>query len=87
MKITVAELKSIIQEEKTQALKEANPDGTISADEDDLREDLMASVEMEIDSLIDYINTQANDIGGPFRAPGIKRQALRLLADKIRMAR
>ena len=55
--------------------------------EDGERYDLMMSVETQMDELIEYIQTMAYTIGGPYRAPGIKAEAFRRIADKIHKVR
>ena len=87
MKITKRQLKRIIKEEKAKLVLEANPDGTISDDEEDLEEDLMAEIEVEIDRLIEFVRVESDKIGGGFRGPGIRSRALKLLANKIYGAR
>ena len=87
MKISKRNLRRIIQEEKEKLLSEANPDGTISGDEEDLEDDLMMEIEIQIDQLIDHVKKEAYAIGGPFRGPGLKARAFKLLADKIHRAR
>ena len=87
MKISKRQLRRIINEEKQRLVKEANPDGTVSDDEDGERDDLMMSVEMQMDELIEYIQTMAYTIGGPYRAPGIKAEAFRRIADKMHKVR
>ena len=87
MKISKRQLKRIIKEEKRKLVKEMNSDLTVSDNEDGDRQDLMISVEMQIDELIEYIQTQAYTIGGPYRAPGIKADALKRIADKIHKVR
>lgn len=82
MKITKGQLKRIIREEKAR-LSEANPDGTISDDEDEDFSNLLATVELQIDELVQYVKDEANRIGGPFRSPGYRRQAYLLMAEKI----
>jgi len=83
MKITKRQLRRIIREEKEKMLSEMNPDGTISGDEDEARQDLMDHVEMKLNELLDHIISESERIGGGFRGPGIKKQAFRLLADMI----
>jgi len=83
MKLTKRQLKKIIKEERHRLVREMNPDGTVSADEEEEREDLMMNVEMEIQNLIQFIAGEAERIGGSFRGPGIRKEALRLIADKI----
>ena len=72
MKITKRQLKRIIKEEKAKLVLEANPDGTISADEEDLEEELAMEVLMELDNLIQQVKEESRRIGGGFRGPGIK---------------
>ncbi len=87
MKISKKQLKRIVKEEKARLVREMNPDGTVSDDEDGERYDLMMSVETQVDELIEYIQTMAYTIGGPYRAPGIKAEAFRRIADKIHKVR
>ena len=72
MKITKKQLRRIIKEEKAKLFLEANPDGTISDDEEDLEEELASDVLMELDNLIQQVREEAMRIGGGFRGPGIK---------------
>ena len=83
MRITKRQLKRIIKEEKAKLVREMNPDGTISADEDEARADLLAHVEMTIDELIQHCIDEASRIGGSFRSPGIKRECKNLMLEKI----
>ena len=87
MRITKRQLKRIIKEEKSYLVREMNPDGTISDDEDEARYDLMAHVEMQIDELVQFVEDEAERIGGGFRSPGIRKEAFRLMAEKIHGAR
>jgi hypothetical protein len=64
-----------------------NPDGTISDDEDEARFELLAEVEMQIDELIQFVESSAARIGGDFRSPGIRKTAFELMAEKIHGAR
>lgn len=66
---------------------EKKSDGTISDDEDEREEDLMANVEVAIDDLIAMIDEEANDIGGSFRSPGIKSRVAKLIKSKLQKAR
>jgi hypothetical protein len=68
-------------------VREMNSDGTISADEDEARYDLLAMAEEQIDTLIQTVKAEAERIGGRFRSPGIKREVFQLLAEKIHKAR
>ena len=87
MKISKRQLKRIIKEEKAKLVLEANPDGTVSDDEEDLEDDLMMELEIEIDRLIQMIRIESDKIGGGFRGPGIRARAMKLLLTKIREAR
>ena len=83
MNITRRQLRRIIKEEKEKMLSEMNPDGTISADEDNERAIFMADVEEQAEELVRFIQMEAERIGGGFRSPGIRREALRIVADVI----
>ena len=82
MRITKRQLRRIIKEEKARLI-EMNPDGTISADEDEARMDLLTHGEMTIDELIQHCIDEAERIGGGFRSPGIKRECKNLMLEKI----
>jgi len=82
-KIIREELSKLESQDTKKTVSEANPDGTISGDEDNERSLLMAEVEEQLNEILDYIITESQRIGGPFRGPGIKKQAFRLLADMI----
>ena len=86
MKITKRQLRRIIAEEKHR-LSEANPDGTISADEGDREEELEGEILRELDNLIQNVRFEAEEIGGGFRAPGIRARIYRQMADMIHRAR
>ena len=83
MKITKNQLRRIIKEEKAKLIREMNPDGTISDNEDEEREDLMMHVEMQLNELLDHIISESERIGGGFRGPGIKQEAFTLISDMI----
>ena len=87
MKITKKQLLQIIAEEKQKMLSEANLDGTISPNEDLEREDFLDEVSAQIDDLIEDIRKRAAEIGGPFRAPGIRAQAREILVSAIKAFR
>ena len=72
MKISKRLLKRIIKEEKARLISEANPDGTISDDEEELEDDLATDILMELDNLIQQVREESVRIGGGFRGPGIK---------------
>jgi hypothetical protein len=63
---------------------EANADGTISADEDELMEDLMGTIEAAIDDLIANSRDKAYEIGGSFRGPGNVDKIKKLLIAKVK---
>ena len=83
MKVSKRQLKRIIKEEKAKLVREMNPDGTISDNEDEEREDLMMHVEMQLNELLDHIISESERIGGGFRGPGIKQEAFTLISDMI----
>ena len=87
MKITKRQLQRIIKEEKKNLLSEMNPDGTISADEGDLEDELAAEVTMELDNLIAQVREEAMRIGGSFRGPGIKARIFSEMRAMIQRAR
>ena len=62
-----------ITETKTR-VKEANPDGTISADEDRKRAKLVKDTMRDIKKIIDKAKKDADKIGGPFRGIGIRHE-------------
>ena len=65
-------------------LTEKKADGTISDDEDERREALMAEVESAIDQLLTKIKADAEDIGGSFRSPGIMHDAKKIIDTKLK---
>ena len=70
--------------EQFNLIEEANTDGTISDDEDDRLDDLLGNVELQIDELIQYARTEAYEIGGDFRGPGMTSQVKKLMLDKLK---
>ena len=87
MRVTKKQLKQIVKEEKERLIREMNPDGTVSDDEEEREEDLMKSIEMRIDELIDMVVEEAYVIGGTFRSPGIRKRAKELMMLKINRMR
>ena len=87
MKISKRQLRQIIKEEKAKLVREMNPDGTISDDEDLQREEFLAEVGEQIDELVDFVHRTAERIGGGFRSPGIRRQAQEIMLTKIQRMR
>ena len=63
---------------------EKKADGTISDDEDERREALMAEVESAMDQLLAKIKADADDIGGSFRSPGIMYDAKKIMDTKLK---
>jgi len=64
-------------------ITEKNPDGTISADEEENAESLYASFSAELDDLIGKARQGADEIGGQFRSPGIDRKLRDIMRDAI----
>ena len=87
MKITKRQLKRIIKEEKARLVREMNPDGTISDDEDQQREELNGEVAEQTAELIDFIHASADRIGGGMRSPGIRRQAQEIMLAMVKAFR
>ena len=65
-------------------IEEANSDGTISDDEDELMDDLLGTVEATIDDLIADAREKAYEIGGGFRGPGNVDRIKKLLVAKVK---
>lgn len=78
---------SHVEDNVLNSLEEKKSDGTISDDEEEREEELMAHAESAIDELIAKIKGDANDIGGSFRAPGIEYRVGKLLAAKLKKAK
>jgi hypothetical protein len=78
----VGALQSSLGESVEVAEKKA--DGTISDDEDERREALMAEVESAMDQLLAKIKADADDIGGSFRSPGIMYDAKKIMDTKLK---
>ena len=87
MRITKAQIRKIIKEEKSKLISEANPDGTVSGDEDAASAELMAYAEDQIEDLVRHIQMESDRIGGSFRGPGIRSRALKMIADVIYSSR
>tara|TARA_B100001778_G_C18224911_1_gene466215 strand:- start:32 stop:313 length:282 start_codon:yes stop_codon:yes gene_type:complete len=69
--------------ESKSAVKEANPDGTISPDEDRKREKLVKDSVKNLKKLVDDIKRQAYKIGGTFRSPGIRHEVHREIREIV----
>ena len=87
MKLSKSQLRRIIKEEKAKLVLEANPDGTISDDEEDLEDELASDVLMELDNLIQQVKEEAARIGGGFRGPGIKARIFAEMRAMIQRAK
>ena len=68
-------------------LDEANPDGTISDDEDERREMLEMEIYQQTETLINFLKEEAENIGGPFRSPGIIADCVKQIKDAFRKNR
>tara|TARA_A100001391_G_scaffold172592_1_gene134126 strand:- start:306 stop:794 length:489 start_codon:yes stop_codon:yes gene_type:complete len=60
-------------------LKEANPDGTISPNEDKEMKELLDHIEQTLEDLLYEADMETKRLGGSFRAPGYRRQVLKLI--------
>lgn len=65
-------------------LSEANKDGTISDDEDERRDMLEVEIYKRTEELINYMKEEAQEIGGPFRSPGIINDCLKQVSDAFK---
>ena len=65
--------------ETKRVVKEANPDGTISKDEDRKRAEMLKKFEDELHKVINKYIKQADKIGGPFRKDGIKAEMSKIM--------
>lgn len=86
MKITKAQLRQIIREERSRQLNEANADGTISADEGIQFDDLMDKAFDQVSELFYELFTSADRIGGSFRGPGMKKRLRKMIQDQLEKA-
>jgi len=68
-------------------LTEANPDGTISSDEDDLEDELMYELIRELEGLVARVQIESDRIGGSFRGPGIRSRLFKAMAETLHKAR
>ena len=87
MRLSKRQLKRIIKEEKAKLVLEANPDGTISDDEEELEDELAADVMIELDNLIAQVREEAMRIGGDFRGPGIRARIFSEMRAMIQRAK
>lgn len=65
-------------------IDEANADGTISPDEDGLRDKLLLETELAITEFLDALKEKSYDIGGKFRGPGILAENMKIVQDKVK---
>ena len=71
---------------KLKNILEANPDGTISKDEDKKRAKLVKDSVKNMEKFVKDIHTQADKIGGSYRSPGIRaevKKAIKGIFEKI----
>ena len=86
MKITKRQLRRIIKEEKAR-LAEANPDGTVSANEDAEIRAFLSEVEDMVEDLTRFVLRESHRIGGRFRGPGIRKRAFQRIQEEVSMMR
>ena len=67
-----------------ESLEEANADGTISPDEDGLRDKLLLETELAITEFLDALKEKSYGIGGKFRGPGILAENMKIVQDKVK---
>jgi hypothetical protein len=84
MKLSRKQLRKIIKEEKQKLVFEANSDGTISADEEELEEELANYVILELKTLIQQVQEESTRIGGGFRGPGIRARIFEEMRNTIK---
>jgi len=64
---------------KWNPLAEANPDGTISPNEDKEMKELLDHIEQTLEDLLYEADMETKRLGGSFRAPGYRSQVLKLI--------
>jgi len=64
-------------------LKEANPDGTISPNEDKEMKELLEDIESRMEDILYEAEQETRRIGGQFRQPGYKVQIVKLLSKMV----
>lgn len=70
--------------EESNKVDEANPDGTISDDEDERRDMLEMEIYQQTETLINFLKEEAEAIGGPFRSPGIIADCVKQIKDAFK---
>ena len=68
---------------KWNPLAEANPDGTISPNEDKEMKELLDHIEQTLEDLLYEADMETKRIGGSFRAPGYRSQVLKLIEKMV----
>ena len=64
-------------------VKEANPDGTISPNEDKEMKELLEDIESRMEDILYEADQETRRIGGQFRQPGYKAQIVKLLSKMV----
>ena len=64
-------------------IKEANPDGTISPNEDKEMKELLEDIESRMEDILYEAEQETRRIGGQFRQPGYKVQIVKLLSKMV----
>ena len=64
-------------------LKEMNPDGTISPNEDKEMDELLDFIEERMQEVFYEAEMETKRIGGQFRQPGYKQQVIKLMEKLI----
>ena len=64
-------------------VKEANPDGTISPNEDKEMKELLEDIESRMEDILYEAEQETRRIGGQFRQPGYKAQIVKLLTKMV----
>lgn len=73
-----------VEYKESKKLDEANPDGTISDDEDERRDMLEMEIYQQTETLINFLKDEAEAIGGPFRSPGIIADCVKQIKDAFK---
>jgi len=74
---------SKLKKMKWNPLAEANPDGTISPDEDKEMNELLDFVDEKMQEIFYEAEMETKRIGGQFRQPGYKSQVIKLMEKLI----
>ena len=89
MKITESKLRNVIKSVISEAgdMRKVSSDGSWAPEEEDQRAAFLQEISSDIDALLLKIASSSQEIGGPFRGPGIKAEAKALLMSKLRSFR